>query len=432
MNFSTIILAAGQGTRFKSKIPKPLHEIAGKPMLQWVIDLSKETGSNDIITVIPKNSKPLEKWLTNQNYVIQETPMGTGHAVSCCKQFLKKTTNDIVLILYADTPLIEKKTILNLLNLFNNGSEICILGSETNKPKGYGRLIKSSESKISEIIEEKEATPLQKNITLINGGILAAKKSLLLDLLPKITKKNGEFYLTDLVKLSNNINKSASFILTDINQLLGVNDREQLAEAENYIQKILRTKAMLSGVTLRSPETIFLSSNTVFEQDVTIEPNVFIGQNVYLSEGTVVKSFSHLEGIKSGINTTIGPFARLRPGTILNENTKIGNFVEIKNSTLDKNTKVGHLSYIGDSEIGKDVNVGAGTITCNFDGEKKHKTKIGNNSFVGSNVSIVAPLTIGKNSLIGAGSTITEDVGDDILSIERSKQIHKKNVKKKF
>ena len=267
---------------------------------------------------------------------------------------------------------------------------------------------------------------------MINGGILAAKKSLLLDLLPKITKKNGEFYLTDLVKLSNNINKSASFILTDINQLLGVNDREQLAEAENYIQKILRTKAMLSGVTLRSPETIFLSSNTVFEQDVTIEPNVFIGQNVYLSEGTVVKSFSHLEGIKSGINTTIGPFARLRPGTILNENTKIGNFVEIKNSTLDKNTKVGHLSYIGDSEIGKDVNVGAGTITCNFDGEKKHKTKIGNNSFVGSNVSIVAPLTIGKNSLIGAGSTITEDVGDDILSIERSKQIHKKNVKKKF
>ena len=426
MQFSTIILAAGKGSRFKSEIPKPLHNLANKPMLEWVIDLSYDCGTDDLITVIPKNSQLIYNWIKNYNFVVQDKPKGTGDAVLSCEDFLKKTKNEIILILYADIPLVKKKTIRKLLNQMESKSDLSLLAFETDNPNGYGRLITSDNLKVTEIIEDKEANKNQKKINLVNGGILAVKKDILLDYLPKVTPKNGEIYLTDLVKISNEYNKSISYVLSKEEELLGINDRQELAKAENILQKQLRSQAMLNGVTLIAPETVFLSADTVFEKDVIIEPNVIIGKNVYLSSGTTVKSFSHLEGIKCERNAEIGPFARLRSGTVLKEKSKIGNFVEIKNSFIGKNTKVNHLSYIGDAEISNAVNIGAGTITCNYGGKNKHKTKIGKGSFIGSNSSLIAPINIGENSIIGAGSTITENVENNSLSIERSKQIHKK------
>ena len=434
MSFSAIILAAGEGTRLKSKIPKPLHKIAGKPLIGWISDALDAAGAANTYTVIPPYSKPLSDWLGEAPSIIQDPPQGTGHAVLCCLDILKKKGDEPVIILFADTPLVESSTISALVKQIKGGADICILGFKTPDPRGYGRLVCDEAGKLKAIIEDKDATERQRAISVVNSGIMCAKASVLCTLLPTLSPANaqGELYLTDIVDLGVKAGMSATHRLADENELSGINNRAQLAKAEAIAQDRLRLAAMEAGATLIDPSSVFLSADTLIEQDVVIEPHCVFGLGVHIGAGSIIKSFSHIEDTICGSSCIIGPYARLRPGTILGDGVKIGNFVEVKNTVMAKGAKANHLTYLGDSEIGTNANIGAGTITCNYDGFHKSKTIIGSNAFIGSNSALVAPVTIGAGAIIGAGSTITDSVGENALAIERSPQLEKDGAAARF
>lgn len=430
-NISVIILSAGKGTRMKSSLPKVMHKIAGREMLNMVIDVAKKIQPKNITIVISQELSNYQSQITLSHdnfpldFVIQHEQKGTGHAVSCSIDFFKNTNkfSDKILILYGDTPLICENTLNQMLKKLNEFS-LCVLGFENHQINTYGRLIVDSKNHLEKIIEVKEANEKQKQISLCNSGVMAVDGKILYDLLTKLNNNNAtqEFYLTDIVEIANKQGYKATFISANPEEVLGVNSRVELANLEKICQKNIRQKMMENGVTLLSPKTVYFNYDTVIGNDTTIHPNVVFGKEVIIDSNVEIKSFSHLEGVHIKANSKIGPFARIRPQTIINEGVNIGNFVEIKKSKIGKNSKINHLSYIGDSSVGESTNIGAGTITCNYDGFNKFQTEIGDNVFIGSNTAIIAPLKIGNGAIIGAGSTITKNVGENDLAISRIKQ----------
>ena len=428
MDIVAIILAAGQGTRMKSALPKPLHAVGGMPMLGWSLNAAQAVGTKRIVTVLPRNSETTQSWLGDIEYAIQTEARGTGHAVLAAKEKLADFSG-IALVMFGDTPLITAATLDQLTHRIKDGADIAVLGFHTEDPTGYGRLICDKEGQLSAIIEQKDANEAERQINFVNGGVMAVACPLIFDLLDAVSddNANGEIYLTDIVHIANERGHGVATCETDEAEITGVNNRADLARVEGIIQSRLRTAALDQGVTMHAPETVFLSADAVIERDVIIEPHVIIGADTHIGEGSIIKSFSHIEGARLGPCCIIGPYARLRPGTVAGDGVKIGNFVETKNTNLAAGAKANHLTYLGDATIGEHANIGAGTITCNYDGTNKFKTLIGDGAFIGSNSALVAPVSIGANAIVGAGSTVTSDVPDNAIAIARGKQ---KNIDK--
>jgi bifunctional UDP-N-acetylglucosamine pyrophosphorylase/glucosamine-1-phosphate N-acetyltransferase len=430
-NISIIILSAGKGTRMKSSLPKVMHKVAGREMLNMVIDEAKKLNPQNISLVVSSEMETFYEKIKNEHenqqidFVVQNERKGTGHAVSCAiKTFNNnKKLHKKVLILYGDTPLISHQTLEKMLQKIDDFS-LCILGFDDEEENAYGRLVINDFGHLEKIVEFKDANEIEKKIALCNSGVIAVDGDALPHLLSQIKDNNSaqEFYLTDIVAIANNQGLKCTFIKTNINEVLGVNSRIELANIEKIKQKQIRQKMMENGVTLVSPKSVYFNFDTKIAQDVIIYPNVFFGSEVVVESGVEIKSFCHIEGAKIQKNAKIGPFARIRPQSEIAENVHIGNFVEIKKSQIAKNSKINHLSYIGDSEIGENTNIGAGTITCNYDGFNKFKTKIGDNVFIGSNSAIVAPIEIKNGAIIGAGSVITKNVESDDLAVARTSQ----------
>ena len=432
-SLKTIILAAGESKRIQSSKSKILHTIGGKIILQHVLDnIRKLILRKNIHIVISPKQKQLKKEYKKISFSFQTKPLGTANAVLSSKNFYSKSSQDI-LILYADNPFIDSNVIRKMINLKKkNNSDIVLLTVDTNKKNEYGRILLNSEDKVQKIVEFKDATNIQKKITLCNSGIMLLKSHVLKKLITKIKPKNKkkEYYLTDIVDLANQNNLKVDYVTSDFLTTLGINTKQELAVAEESFQNILREKFISLGVKLLDPKSNFFNYDTKIGKDVTIEPNVFFGPDVIIKNNVHIKAFSHLEGVKILDNAVVGPFARLRPGTVIGSNSHIGNFVEIKKSNIKKNSKINHLTYLGDTSVGENVNVGAGVITCNYDGIKKNKTIIEDNVFIGSNASLVAPIKLEKSSIVGAGSVITQSVKEKALAVERNLQKTFPNYKK--
>ncbi len=440
LHLNIVILAAGQGTRMKSSLPKVLHSLAGKALVQHVINTSKKLNPEIINVVYGHGGEQVQQQINDSeiNWVLQAEQLGTGHAVEQVTNKLKD--EQLVLILYGDVPLIKVETLTNLLEKAKDG--FSLLTVSLKKPDGYGRIVRDKNGLVENITEEKDASNKVKEINEVNTGILAVKADLLKKWLGKLDNNNvqEEYYLTDVIAMAVKDGYTVETTQPDNeHEVMGVNNRLQLAELERHYQQEQANKLMAGGITLADPtridirgklihgQDISIDINTVFEGNVSIGNNVSIGANCVIKDSkiaddVVILPMSILDNASVGKGSKVGPFARLRPGAVLSDNTHIGNFVEIKKSFVGLGSKVNHLTYIGDSMIGKNVNVGAGTITCNYDGANKHQTVIADNVFVGSATQLVAPVKIGKNATIGAGSTITTDVAEDELAITRVKQ----------
>lgn len=426
MSVSILILAAGKSTRMQSATPKVLHAIASKKMIHYAIDAAQALRPSQIAAVIGAQMPELIKAIAPIPTITQDPPRGTGHAVQCASEFLSRATGT-VLVMYGDTPFLQTATLQKLIAKIDSGFAVGVIGFYPETPGGYGRLVTTPDGNLQAIVEARDCTPEQKFISFCNAGIMAFDAERVLPLLAKLQPHNaqGELYLTDLVGLAVAEDMKCTTIEADTTEVMGINSRSELAVAEAVAQNILRQKIMTAGVTLIDPNTVYFSQDTMIGRDVTIEPNVFFGPGVTVGDNTVIKAFSHLEGVRVGANCRIGPFARLRPGTDLADHVHIGNFVELKNARLESGVKAGHLSYLGDVTIGNDTNIGAGTITCNYDGFNKHQTTIGTGVFVGSNTALIAPVTLGDGAMIGAGSVITTDVPADALGLSRVPQENK-------
>ena len=426
-NNSAIILAAGDGSRLKSSTPKVFHKVGGLSLLDHVIRAVKSAGVDDISVVIKPQylDFPLE-FENDVKKAFQGIPRGTGDAAKCGLSALKNLNEGLCYILYADIPLVSPITLLNMAEIFANFEKIgiVVLAMDQSGTKNLGKLVAGDEKgTVKAIIEAKDAEISgEKTLPLCNAGLLV-KKSLLVQMLEKIRPSpiSGECYLTEIVKLAHEVGYECRYHEASAQELSGVNTREELAQLERNFQNLMRKKIMDSGVTLVAPETVFFSYDTEIERDATVYPYVYFSKNVHISSGAKVGPFCVVEGA-SVKKATVGPFARLRSGAVIDDDAKIGNFVEIKNSEIHQGAKVNHLTYIGDAEIGKCTNIGAGTITCNYDGFKKYRTKVGENSFIGSNTAIVAPVEIADNTTIGAGSVVTKNVAAGELAIAREKQ----------
>ncbi|WP_064607366.1 bifunctional UDP-N-acetylglucosamine diphosphorylase/glucosamine-1-phosphate N-acetyltransferase GlmU [Streptobacillus moniliformis] len=444
----SIILAAGKGTRMKSNISKLMHKVNGQPMIVKLVNTLNKAGLKKNILILGYLKEQILEVLDNE-YVIQEEQLGTGHAVIIAKNKILENDDDI-LICNGDGPLLTVETINKMKEKFEKDSLDClILSCEVNNPFGYGRIIKEN-GKVTNIIEEVDATVEQKNIKEINAGVYLFKKTSLLSILDKFNNDNKkrEYYLTDAVKLLNEEKlKVDSLVLEDEKEMLGVNSKSQLAEVSKILRERKNEELMKSGTILIDPNNTYIEEDVVIGEDTIIYPNVYIEKGTRIGNNCIIHSGTRIENSIIGNNVTIdnsvvelsviednvsiGPFAHIRPNSLLKEKSKIGNFVEIKKSTLHKGVKCGHLTYIGDSEIGENTNIGAGTITCNYNGSKKHKTNIGKNCFIGSNSIIVAPVEIGENVLTAAGSVITKDIPNDSIAFGRAKQVNKIGMNKK-
>jgi len=436
-----IILAAGKGTRMQSALPKVLHSIAGRPLLSHVIAAANTVPEAKSIIVTGFGAQQVEQAISGSANVFVQQPqqLGTAHAVQCALPHLRE--NSRVLILYGDVPLITPQTIEKILALVTD-TQMGLLTVTLEDPAGYGRIIRDSQNAISAIVEQKDATQEQLKVTEVNTGVMALTSQQLISWLPQVDNKNaqGEYYLTDLIALASSYSVNVKSVQpSSPKEVEGVNNRAQLSQLERAYQRNKAKQLMQSGTSLADPERFdqrgeltvgtdnFIDINCIFEGNVQLGSGVNIGPNCHISnsslgDGVEVKANTVIEDSVIGNNAVIGPFARLRPGTELGDNTKIGNFVETKQAKVGKGSKINHLSYVGDAELGQEVNIGAGTITCNYDGANKFKTTIGNNSFVGSNSTLVAPVIISNNSFIGAGSTITKDTEENSLAISRAKQ----------
>lgn len=440
MSLDIVILAAGQGTRMRSALPKVLHPVADKPMLGHVVDTARSLQPQSIQVVIGHGAEKVRERLAadDLSFVIQAEQLGTGHAVA---QALPQLSADTVLILYGDVPLIETATLRRLLALVSD-DQLGLLTVELADPTGYGRIVRDAAGVVQAIVEHKDASEAQRAIREGNTGILAVPGKRLADWLGRLSNSNaqGEYYLTDVIAMAV---ADGLIVATeraaDEMEVLGANDRIQLAQLECHYQQCIARRLMTQGVTLRDPHrfdvrgevtvgrdvtidiNVILEGRVVIEDDVQIGPNCVIKDSI-LRKGAIVKASSHLEGAEVGEGADCGPFARLRPGTRLGAKAHVGNFVELKNAVLGEGAKAGHLSYLGDAEIGARTNIGAGTITCNYDGANKWRTVMGEDVFIGSNSALVAPVTLGDRATTGAGSVVTSDVAADTLAVGRAKQ----------
>lgn len=428
---AAVILAAGQGSRMKSSLPKVLHTVGGRAMIDWSIALAQQAGCDPVMVVLNKSQDALiehvKTALGGDAIAFQDEPLGTGHAALAAKARLSGHTGATV-VLYGDTPLIRPESIDALLEGAEAAPSIGVLGFAAKDAGAYGRLIMSESSAgLERIVEAKEASPDELAVNLCNSGVMAARTSDLFACLDDVRNDNakGEYYLTDIVEIGRQRGLSAQAVTCDEADVLGVNSRVELAAAEASFQARARVEAMTNGVTLRDPDTVYFSHDTILEPDVEVEPNVVFAAGVKVHSGARIRAFSHLEGATVMAGAEVGPYARLRPGTEIGERAKIGNFVEVKNTKLGIGAKANHLSYLGDGEVGSGANIGAGTIFCNYDGFFKYKTIIGENAFIGSNSALVAPVEIGAGAMVGSGSVVTQNVESDALALGRAKQSSK-------
>ncbi len=428
--FHAVVLAAGQGTRMRSAIPKVLHPLAGLPLVAHVFKAAAAAGANRISAVFGSDNEGFESLrpAMETRFFVQKERLGTAHAVLAARKAIEGAAGPVV-ILYGDTPLVTPESLEKLAGSLKDGVAMAVMGFNATNPIGYGRLITEKNGELAAIREEKDASPEERALHLCNSGMMAFQGNILLSLLDQIDNKNkaGEYYLTDAVEIARAAGHRVAFALVAEDEVRGVNTRAQLSEAEEIIQNRLRLAAMDGGATLISPTTVTFSHDTVTGHDVLIEPNVFFGPGTVVGDGVTIKAFSHIEGARIENGATVGPFARLRPGTHLGPKVRIGNFVELKAAELKAGVKVNHLSYVGDSEVGENANIGAGTITCNYDGFHKHKTEIGAGAFIGSNSALVAPVKIGDGAYIGSGSVISRDVPADALAVTRAPQVHRED-----
>lgn len=416
-----LILAAGKGTRMKNSLPKVMHKVGGKTLIENVIDTVKTFPNSEIISILSPSMPQIAALVSkkyNSEVIYQTEQLGTGHAVKICLEKLKGKTG-MVVALYGDTPFVSSQTISKLIEKIDDKTVISVLGFEVETENAYGRLICDNAGNLLEIVEVKEATEAQKKVKLCNSGVIAFSAKHIENIINKIENNNSkqEYYLTDAVKIANQLGFKCGYVITEENEVLGINSQQELVMAEKIMQEKLREKHLLNGVIISAPETVCFSAEAEVAPGVEIEPFVVFKGFVKIDEGAVIKSFSHLENCIISKNANIGPYARIRPESNIGEDVKIGNFVEIKKSNIGKNSKISHLSYIGDTEMAEDVNIGAGTITCNYDGVNKFKTTIEQGAFVGSNSSLVAPVKIGKNAIIGAGTTLLKDAESDKITI---------------
>jgi bifunctional UDP-N-acetylglucosamine pyrophosphorylase/glucosamine-1-phosphate N-acetyltransferase len=425
-----VVLAAGKGTRMKSDLHKVLHPIAGRPMLEHLLQSAAALAPERQVVVAGHGREQLEKTLGSRAAIaVQEPQLGTGHAVQQAEAALSGFAGD-VLILYGDVPFVSTATMRAMIDRLHadDSPAVVVLGFEPEEPLQYGRVLAHDDGRIAMMVEYKDATEEQRACRLCNSGLMAVKSADLFDLLARVGNDNaqGEYYLVDIVNVATLEGRPCAVIVTpDPDEVGGINSRGELAEAEARWQAKRRHAAMADGVTLIAPETVFFAWDTKLGRDVTIEPNVVFAPGVTVADGVVIHAFSHLEGATLESGVAIGPYARLRPGAVLRKGSKVGNFVEVKNAELGEGAKANHLSYVGDATVGAKANLGAGTITCNYDGYFKHRTVIGERAFIGSNSALVAPVKIGADAIVAAGSTVTRDVADGELRLVRGEQLVK-------
>jgi bifunctional UDP-N-acetylglucosamine pyrophosphorylase/glucosamine-1-phosphate N-acetyltransferase len=435
MKTALIILAAGKGTRMNSDLPKVLHPIAGEPMLIHAMESAALLDPEQRVIVAGHGADQVRTAaLTHDgtvDIVVQSEQLGTAHAVAQARAALRGF-DGMALVLYGDTPFIRAETFEQMQTALSD-HDLVILGFDAADPARYGRLV-LRDGVLERIVEYKDASEEEREITICNSGVVACRAELLFDLIDAVDNDNaaGEYYLTDIVEIARARGLSATAVICDEGETLGVDSRDDLVAAEALFQTRARQTLLNNGVSMMAPDTVFLSRDTVIGRDTIIEPNVVFGPGVSIESGATIRAFSHLEGCHVARGGIVGPYARLRPGAELAENVRIGNFVEVKNAQIAEGAKVNHLSYIGDATIGAATNIGAGTITCNYDGVMKHHTHIGAGAFIGSNTMLVAPVSVGDGALTGSGSVITSDVEPDALAVARAPQVEKPGMARKL
>ncbi len=441
---AVVVLAAGQGTRIKSARPKVLHEVAGKSMLDHVLDAVATLAPERVVAVLGPDMETVAEAVRargdDHQTVVQERRLGTGDAVARARPaldgFLGAEDGGDILVVFGDTPLLTAETLRAMAAARRAPAAPALLcvAFRPEDPAHYGRVVCGPGGAVEKIVEYADASEAERGIELCNGGMLLGDGAVLMSLVAQLGNDNakGEYYLTDVFALARAAGHRASVAEADPDEVLGVNSRAELAAAEALMQARLRARALAGGATLVDPATVWLSADTVLGRDVTIQPNVYFGPGVVVGDGVEIRAFSHLEGARIEAGALVGPFARLRPGAVLGPGARVGNFVEVKNATLGAGAKANHLAYLGDAEVGAEANIGAGTITCNYDGLAKHRTEIGAGVFIGSNTALVAPVTVGKDAIVGAGSTITRDVPAYALAIARGRQEIKEDWARRF
>ena len=449
--FTSVILAAGMGTRMKSKMPKVLHKVCGKPLSKWVIDASKAAGADKVCAVVGHKAETVKEVLGDVcEFALQAEQKGTGHAVMQAIDVIKNSKGEVV-ILNGDTPLITAETINKAIEYHkNNGNQATVITAILDDATGYGRIVRDNDGSVLKIVEQKDASEEEKKINEVNSGMYVFDAQSLVYALDKITPNNaqGEYYLTDTLEILLSAGKKiGGYAISDNDEIRGINDRVQLNEAENIMQKRINEYHMRNGVTMRNPESVYIEDGVEIGNDTEICQNVTIKSGTKIGSDCVIGSGSMLDRavIHDGVDvlssvilesevdegTHVGPFAYIRPNCHVGKEVKVGDFVELKNSNIDDGTKISHLTYIGDSDVGKRVNFGCGTVTCNYDGNKKYRTTIGDDCFVGCNTNFVSPINGGDGVYIAAGSTITEDIPENSLSIARARQVNKEGWKDK-
>ncbi|WP_145104415.1 bifunctional UDP-N-acetylglucosamine diphosphorylase/glucosamine-1-phosphate N-acetyltransferase GlmU [Cereibacter sediminicola] len=425
---SLIVLAAGQGTRMNSDLPKVLHRVGAAPMLHHALRAGQSLEPERVVVVAGHGAEQVARaaraFDETVEVVVQAEQLGTAHAVAQAAPLLADAPGEVV-VLYGDTPFIRPETLERMIEMRARHA-VVVLGFEAADPGRYGRLVSRGEE-LDRIVEWKDATDEERAITLCNSGVICAETQLLFSLVSEVGNANaaGEYYLTDVVALARAKGLSAGVAICDEAETLGVNTRAQLAAAEAEFQNLSRAAALEDGVTLTAPDTVFFALDTFLGRDAIVGPNVVFGPGVTVESGAEIRAFCHLEGCHISRGATVGPFARLRPGAELAEDVHVGNFVEIKNAVLDEGVKVGHLTYLGDAHVGEHTNIGAGTVTCNYDGVNKHRTEIGAHAFIGSDTMLVAPVKVGARAMTASGSVITEDVPAEALAVGRARQVTK-------
>ncbi|WP_120717720.1 bifunctional UDP-N-acetylglucosamine diphosphorylase/glucosamine-1-phosphate N-acetyltransferase GlmU [Tsuneonella amylolytica] len=428
--FAAVILAAGKGTRMKSDLHKVLHPIGGRAMLHHLMASVDELGPSRTVVVVGSGREQIEGAVSGRAATaLQEPQLGTGHAVQQAEADLADFSGD-VLILYGDVPFVRPATMRRMLDRLHedDAPAVVVLGFEPDDTLQYGRVIAGADGTIEKMVEHKDANEAERACRLCNSGLMAARGADLFDLLARVGNDNaaGEYYLVDAVNVARADGRKSAVVVTDhAAEVAGINSRGELAEAEAQWQAFRREEAMAEGVSLRAPETVFFSYDTKLGRDVTVDQNVVFGPGVTVADGAHIRAFSHLEGASVGEGCEVGPFARLRPGAVMEKGARVGNFVEMKKAVLGEGAKANHLTYLGDAEVGAGANIGAGTITCNYDGYFKHRTVIGPRAFIGSNSALIAPVRIGADAIVAAGSAVSRDVGDGELRMVRADQLVK-------
>ena len=432
---AAILLAAGKGTRMKSRLPKVMHRIAGRTLVGHVLANLAPLGLQRAVVVIAPGMDDVAAEVAPNPTAFQTEQLGTGHAVGCAKAALGGFPGD-VLVVYGDTPFVTTETLTRLLarRRQDDNPAVVVLGMRPADPSGYGRLIQAADGTLDRIVEHKDASAAERQVGLCNSGVMAIDGLALWPLIDRLDNRNakGEYYLTDIIAHARKEKRVCAFVEAAEEELLGVNSRVELAAAEALFQDRMRRRAMEEGATLTDPGSVYFAADTKIGSDVVIGPNVQFGPGVEIADRVEIRAFCHIEGARVESGAIIGPFARLRPGAVVGAEAHIGNFVEVKNTRLGAGAKANHLSYLGDASIGAKANIGAGTITCNYDGFTKAKTTIGAGAFIGSDTSLVAPVTVGDGAIVAAGSVITRDVAPDALAIARGEQVEKPGWAKRF